>query len=513
MEVAKLLELKSQLPDETTKKFTLKTPKGTRDHTPQQMAVRQNVLKTVTDCFKRHGAETIDTPVFELKDTLTGKYGEEGNKLIYDLEDQGGEKLALRYDLTVPFARFVAMHKIAFMKRYHIGKVYRRDKPYMTKGRYREFYQCDFDIAGQYDPMIPEMECIRIVHEVLSDLNLGDFEIKVNDRRLLDGVMAVCGVPFSHSQTVCSSIDKLDKVPWEEVSDEIVNEKGVPAEVASSLERYVRMREYHPNAGPHDLLAMFEGDGALSKHESAVAALKDLRTLFGFCQLAGCLDTVVFEPSLARGLDYYTGVIFEAFIKGYAIETVPSRPVASSNWTPNGTGPDANAEEDSEQMGFGSVAGGGRYDKLVGMFAGSGANKKGKKHEVPCVGVSLGIERIFSIMEEKMKAEKVKVRGSETELFVASAQKKLVEERLRLCGQLWDAGIRTETSYKANPKLLDQLQYCEDKGIGMAIIIGESELQKGIVKLRNIASREEVEADRTELIKAVRLQQLQWKLS
>uniref|UniRef100_A0ACB8EBF2 Uncharacterized protein n=1 Tax=Sphaerodactylus townsendi TaxID=933632 RepID=A0ACB8EBF2_9SAUR len=210
-QVAKLLEMKAAIcPEEGKQKFVLKTPKGTRDYSPKQMAIREKVFSIIVDCFKRHGAETIDTPVFELKETLTGKYGED-SKLIYDLKDQGGELLSLRYDLTVPFARYLAMNKISNIKRYHIAKVYRRDNPAMTRGRYREFYQCDFDIAGQFDPMIPDAECLKIVHEILSALQLGDFLIKVNDRRILDGMFAVCGVPDSKFRTICSTVDKLDK--------------------------------------------------------------------------------------------------------------------------------------------------------------------------------------------------------------------------------------------------------------------------------------------------------------
>lgn len=161
-----------------SKKFTLKTPKGMRDFEPKQMAVREQVFKTITNVFKRHGGLAIDTPVCERKDVLTGKYGED-SKLIYDLQDQGGELLSLRYDLTVPFARYLAQNKINNMKRYHIAKVYRRDNPSVTKGRFREFYQCDFDIAGKFDSMIPDVECLRIIYEILTELDLNSFLIKV----------------------------------------------------------------------------------------------------------------------------------------------------------------------------------------------------------------------------------------------------------------------------------------------------------------------------------------------
>ncbi|GJQ71251.1 hypothetical protein Trydic_g18530, partial [Trypoxylus dichotomus] len=214
-EVAKLLELKAQLNNEEnitndTHKFVLKTPKGTRDYTPHQMVIRQRVLEKVVSVFKRHGAESIDTPVFELKEVLMGKYGED-SKLIYDLEDQGGEILCLRYDLTVPFARYLAMNKITNIKRYHIAKVYRRDNPSISRGRYREFYQCDFDIAGAYDPMIPDAECVKIMQEILDSLDIGSYTIKLNHRLLLDGMFEACGVPNDKFRSICSAVDKLDK--------------------------------------------------------------------------------------------------------------------------------------------------------------------------------------------------------------------------------------------------------------------------------------------------------------
>jgi len=145
------------------------------------------------------------------QEVLTGKYGED-SKLIYDLKDQGGEILSMRYDLTVPLARYLAMNKISSIKRYHIAKVYRRDNPAMTKGRYREFYQCDFDIAGTYDPMLADAECVKIVSEILDTLDIGEYVIKLNHRQLLDGMFQACGVPADSFRTICSAVDKLDKV-------------------------------------------------------------------------------------------------------------------------------------------------------------------------------------------------------------------------------------------------------------------------------------------------------------
>ncbi|XP_077330271.1 histidine--tRNA ligase, cytoplasmic [Lithobates pipiens] len=471
-EVAKLLELKARLgADDGKHKFVLKTPKGTRDYNPRQMAIREKVFDTIINCFKRHGAETIDTPVFELKETLTGKYGED-SKLIYDLKDQGGELLSLRYDLTVPFARYLAMNKITNIKRYHIAKVYRRDNPAMTRGRYREFYQCDFDIAGQYDPMIPDAECLKIVHEILSELELGEFSIKVNDRRILDGMFAVCGVPDSKFRTICSSVDKLDKTPWEEVKNEMVGEKGLAPEAADLIGEYVQ------NNGGLNLIERLLKDPKLSQSKQALEGLNDMKSLFEYLQLFGVTDKISFDLSLARGLDYYTGVIYEAVLIQNQAESQQQN------------------DHTEESVSVGSVAGGGRYDGLVGMF-----DPKGRK--VPCVGVSIGIERIFSIMEQKAEASEAKIRTTETQVLVAAAQKKLLEERMKLIAELWNAGIKAEMLYKKNPKLLNQLQYCEETGIPLVAIIGEQELKDGVVKLRVVSTREEVDVARPNLVEEI----------
>lgn len=201
-----------------------KVPLGTRDFGPEQMRIREQVFAAIRRIFKRHGGVEIDTPVFELKEVLTGKYGED-SKLIYDLADQGEQLLALRYDLTVPFARFLAMNSVGNIKRYHIAKVYRRDKPEVNKGRYREFYQCDFDIAGNYSTMVPDAEVITVAAEILSELPVGKFLIKLNHRKILDAVFEICGVPVDKFRSICSAVDKLDKAPWSEVSTEMIVDK------------------------------------------------------------------------------------------------------------------------------------------------------------------------------------------------------------------------------------------------------------------------------------------------
>ncbi|XP_027223750.2 histidine--tRNA ligase isoform X1 [Penaeus vannamei] len=445
-------------------KFVLKTPKGTRDYNPAEMAVRRKVFNTIYSVFHMHGAVEIETPVFELKEVLTGKYGED-SKLIYDLEDQGGEILSLRYDLTVPFARYVAMNKITNIKRYHVARVYRRDNPAMTRGRYREFYQCDFDIAGQYEAMLPDAECVQLVHQVLSKLDLGEYTIKINHRKILDGVFGACGVPAEKFRPICSAVDKLDKSPWEEVRKEMVDEKGLDPSVADTIGEYVKL------SGREELIEKLENDERLKGSAAAQAGFADLKLLFEYSKALGCDTYLVFDMGLARGLDYYTGVIYEAVLKA--------------------------GQEGGEEGTVGSVAGGGRYDQLVGMF-------DPKKKTVPCVGVSFGIERLFAIQERKDKAQTDKIRATQTEVFVASACKGMLMERLKLLGTLHTAGIKAESSYKNNPKLLNQLQYAEDNGIPMVVLIGESEVQEGVVKVRNTSSREEVTVKRDELTTVIK---------
>lgn len=265
----------------------LKTPKGTKDYTDQDMAIREQVFSTVTRVFRRHGAVTIDTPVMELKDILSGKYGED-SKLIYDLADQGGESCSLRYDLTVPFARFVAMHGKTYhrFKRYHIAKVYRRDQPAMTKGRLREFYQCDFDIAGEYDPMLPDAEVLKVLCDALTRLDIGPFTVKLNHRKILDGIFEACGVPHESIRSVSSAVDKLDKVPWADVKQEMIEVRQVAPEVADKIGRYVKLN------GGRDLLETLAQDAMLQRSPTAQEGIADMRLLYDYMDALGVADKV-----------------------------------------------------------------------------------------------------------------------------------------------------------------------------------------------------------------------------
>ena len=377
----------------------------------------------------------VSSPVFELKEILSGKYGED-SKLIYDIADQGGELCSLRYDLTVPFARWLAMNSsVQNIKRYHIAKVYRRDQPAMTKGRMREFYQCDFDIAGQYDPMLPDAEILRIVTEVFSGLGWeGKYLIKINHRGILDGIFSVCGVPEEKIRTISSAVDKLDKSPWEEVRREMVEEKGLQEEVADRIWGFVQRK------GGREVLKYLQGDDHLKSNESMVRGMEEMELLFTYLEAFGVLDKVEFNLSLARGLDYYTGVIYEVVTEGSAPPAAMGKKEKESRPRKDRSKDGDEDRSNDPSVGVGSVAAGGRYDGLVGMFSG--------KTQIPCVGISFGVDRIFSITKARIEAEKhsTPVRSNEVDVFVMAFSSKnstgLVKERLEVCRTLWDAGIK-----------------------------------------------------------------------
>ncbi|KAK0631986.1 histidyl-tRNA synthetase-like protein [Immersiella caudata] len=468
-------------------KFDIKTPKGTKDWDGADMVIREKIFSTITDVFKRHGGTTIDTPVFELKEILAGKYGED-SKLIYDLADQGGELCSLRYDLTVPFARYLAMNKdITSIKRYHIAKVYRRDQPAVSKGRMREFVSClFFDIAGVYDPMIPDAEIICIINEVFDSLGWkGTYTIKLNTRKILDGIFQVCGVPEPMLRPVSSAVDKLDKMPWEDVRKEMVDEKGLDPAIADKIgESWVVLK------GQRDLLEKLQADEELSANESMKQGMADLDQLFTILEYFDAMHTVSFDLSLARGVFYYTGVIYEVVTEGSAPAVSASQAAAepaaksSKKKGPKSADPDADRSDDPT-LGIGSVAAGGRYDNLVGMFSG--------KTQVPCVGISFGIDRIFSITKARMAAQKatVKPRKNDVDIFVMAFGggkdfTGLLKERSQVCTRLWNAGIKAEFLYKVKPKLPAQFKAAEQNGVPFALILGEDELAQGKVRIKEM---------------------------
>lgn len=434
----------------------LKTPKGTRDWVGQDALLRDKILyghlhplnfktdipsQTITDVFKRHGGIPLDTPVFELRDVLSEKYGED-SRLIYNVEDQGGELCSLRYDLTVPFARWLAMRTdVKQIKRYQIAKVYRRDQPAISRGRLREFSQCDFDIAGTYDTMVPDAEILRVIVEAFRGLGL-EIVIKLNHRLILDGLFAVAGVPADKTRPISSAVDKLDKASWAEVKKEMVDEKGLPEDVADRVGKYVQQK-----GSMLDMLEILKSDKSLQANEALQSGIKEMGLLMTYLQAMDVVDYVSFDMSLARGLDYYTGLIYEVIPK--------------------------------QASQVGSIAAGGRYDNLVGMHG---------KQAMPCVGLSFGVDRIFTVLSKNLKTTAASNLKRDADVYIIAAGGKefdgLMLERMAIARELWDADIQAEYSPKVKPKLLSQFNASKD--VPLAIILGQDELAAGQVRLKEV---------------------------
>ncbi|THH13504.1 hypothetical protein EW146_g6723 [Bondarzewia mesenterica] len=440
---------------------------GTRDYGPGEMFCREHVENIVKECFVLYGGCALDTPVFERKDVLAGKYGEDA-KLIFDLEDQGGEQLALRYDHTVPLARYLAMGGATSTqsKLWQVGKVYRRDNPVMSKGRMREFSQADFDILGQWDSMIPDAELISLLCTILTRLDVGGFTVKLNNRKILDGIFEVCGVPPEKIRPISSAVDKLDKLPWADVKKEMTEEKGLDPASADKIGEYVKHK------GGRALLDQLFADATLTANASAKQGLDEMATLLTYLEVYKVMDKVSFDLSLARGLDYYTGIIYEAIVEASAPPGFKTKKPAA--------GGEEEEEIDESQVGVGSIAAGGRYDNLVGMFtsAAAGETKKG----MPCVGVSIGLDRVFAIVWPKWVERGM--RSKEVMAYVMAAGDGLLKERMGLVQELREAGIRTDFLAKNKPKLPAQFAAGERDEVPFAIILGGDELKAGLVTVK-----------------------------
>lgn len=477
-------------------RLMLKTAKGTRDYGPGEMYCREHIERIVKDCFTTYGGSCLDTPVFERKDILAGKYGEDA-KLIFDLMDQGGEQLALRYDHTVPLARYLAMMggTNTHSKLWQVGKVYRRDNPVMSKGRMREFSQADFDISGSWDPMIPDAEIISLLCTLLTKLDVGEYTVKLNHRKILDGIFEVCGVPQFKIRTISSAVDKLDKLPWTDVRKEMTEEKGLDPAVADRIGEYVKHK-----GGP-SLLDQLTADATFMANENAKQGVADMALLFKLLRAYNVLDRISFDLSLARGLDYYTGIIYEAIVEASAppgfkaanafasssdpttTTTVPAPPKKTPKKLTASATADEEEEIDESQVGVGSIAAGGRYDGLVGMFSAAAA-AEGKKApaSVPCVGMSIGMDRMFALIWPKWVERGM--RSKATMAYVMAAGDGLLEERVGLVRELREAGIKTDFLAKTKPKLTAQFAAGEKDEVPFAIILGADELKAGLVTVK-----------------------------
>ena len=458
-------------PKKSKLQVSLKTPKGTKDWADTDMVIREAIFSTLSDLFKRHGGVTIDTPVFELREILAGKYGED-SKLIYDLQDQGGELCSLRYDLTVPFARYLAMNNIQNIKRYHIAKVYRRDQPAMTKGRMREFYQCDLDIAGSFEPMVPDAEILSVLVEGLTLLGIRDFKVKLNHRKILDGIFKIAGVKDEDVRKISSAVDKLDKLPWEAVRKEITLEKGQSEETADKIGEYVKL-----NGSLREIFTLLSKDEAIVSDELAKQGLDDIEILMKYVEAFDIDKYISFDLSLARGLDYYTGLIYEAVTEASA------PPENASELKKHAK----NAEDASEYVGVGSIAAGGRYDNLVNMFAQASGKKSA---QIPCVGVSFGVERIFSLIKQRSHLTSA-VKPSATQVYIMAFGggkdwTGLLVDRMKIAKQLWENGIEAEYLYKSKANPRKQFEAAEKAGAHIAVILGKEEYAEGKVRVKRL---------------------------
>lgn len=413
--------------------------KGMRDFLPQRMILRQYVVGVLRDIFERYGFEPLETPAIEYAETLEGKFGEEADKLIYKFEDRGGRMVGLRYDLTVPLARVVAMYPdlVKPFKRYHIAPVWRAEKP--QRGRYREFWQCDVDTVGTAS-VLADAEIIQITIEALTALGFSNFKVKVNDRKILAALGEYAGVPADQSAAVYRALDKLEKIGVEAVKEELL-EVGLHREAVEKLIDLVYL-QVEGQAGFNRL------EQLLSPFPVGVEGLRELRELISY------LQAMDIEPgryqvdlSLVRGLDYYTGPIYETVV---------------------------------EEPRIGSITGGGRYDKLIGLLG---------SRDVPATGASFGLERLVDVIEALNMAPDF-VRQTTTRILVTIFSPETLGESLRLANRLRSEGIDTEV-YLGTDRLSNQLRYASRKGIPFVAIIGPDEIARGEVVLKNMATEEQ----------------------
>jgi histidyl-tRNA synthetase len=409
------------------------------------MLLRQQIIDTVRQIFERHGYEPIETPVLEYLDILTGKAGE-NEKLMYAFTDHGGREVGMRYDLTVPLARVVAMHQnelVLPFKRYHIGPVWRAERS--QRGRFREFWQCDADIVGA-PSMAADAEGISVLVESLSALNLPNFLVRINHRKLLEALAVVAGVEPERAGSIYRAIDKMDKIGPDGVHEQLV-QSGVEEQAADKVLTLVTA-----TGQPDVLLSALRT--SLAGIEAADTALHDLDQLFGYLPSFGVPEgKYVLDLALARGLDYYTGPVVEVTVAEPAV---------------------------------GSVSGGGRYDELVGAFSG---------RPVPATGVSLGLERIIEVGQESGLRD---VPPTVADVFVVAFQGD-VQSAAKIAASLRQAGLNVDLSLLGDRSVGEQLRYAGRKGIPAAVIAGPDELSEGRASLKDLGTGEQRDYPLSEL--------------
>ena len=445
-------------------------PKGTRDFSPVEMAKRNYIFNTIREVFYRYGFQQIETPSMENLSTLMGKYGEEGDKLLFKIQNSGdyfsgltdeellsrnAAKLAskfcekgLRYDLTVPFARYVVMHRdeITFpFKRFQIQPVWRADRP--QKGRYREFYQCDADVVGS-NSLLNEVELVQMIDAVFQKFGIR-VSIKINNRKILTGIAEIIG-EADKIVDITVAIDKLDKIGLDNVNAELAS-KGIPQEAIDKLQPIILLSGSNEEklATLKNVLAA-SGTGLKGVEESEFI----LKTIAGL----GIQSEVELDLTLARGLNYYTGAIFE--VKALDVQ-------------------------------IGSISGGGRYDNLTGVFGMEGMSG---------VGISFGADRIYDVLNQLDLYPKEAVNGTQL-LFVNFGEAEAAYV-LPVLAQVRAAGIRAEI-YPYAAKMKKQMSYANAKMVPFVAIVGENEMKEGKVMLKNMASGEQSLVTPEELVAAI----------
>jgi histidyl-tRNA synthetase len=415
--------------------------KGFRDLLPATMFVRQHVMDTLRGIFEMHGFAPLETPSIEYLSTLEGKYGED-ERLIYRFEDHGKRKVGLRYDLTVPLARVVAMHlnDIQFpWKRYQMSPVWRGENPQF--GRYREFYQCDIDIVGSAS-MLADAEVLQIFGEAMHRFGFTGYRVLVNNRKLLIGLARSAGAAPAETGMVIRAIDKLDKIGPEAVRAEMVR-NGLPEGVGSRALDLVLTGGEVKSFGDNMAL-LGELSGPLKDNPEASEGLEELRQLFeALASMGGDLDRYRTSITLARGLDYYTGPVYEVVV---------------------------------DEPKIGSLAGGGRYDNLMSIFSG---------RSLPTTGGSFGVERIIDVMITLGMVELANT-GSRVLVTVFDASPESVGESLRLASEIRERGTPCEVYLSPGDKVGKQLAYADRLGIPFAVILGPDEVASGTVAVKNL---------------------------
>ena len=424
--------------------------KGTRDFLPEQMVKRNYVINIIKTIFEKYGFEPLETPTLELWDTLAGKYGEEGDRLTYRFTDRGSREVGLRYDLTVPLSRVIAMYPQIPkpFKRYQIQPVWRADKP--QKGRFREFYQCDVDVVGS-PSMLADAEIIAVLYETLNRLEFKKFTIRINSRKILSGITEVSGAGMEQELNVCRAIDKMDKIGLDGVREELVK-RNIDQRGIEKILQVLAIRGSNPER-------LKQTENLLQNSQKGMEGVREMRELFGYLELYQIPEeNVLFDLYLARGLDYYTGPIFETIV---------------------------------EEPRIGSITGGGRYDRLIGLF--SGQNQ-------PATGSSIGLERIITVMDElNMFPENL---STPVQVLVTVFDENCLKYSIKIARHLRSAGINTDI-YTGKSKLRGQFGLANDKGIPLVLIAGPDEIEKEQVNIKNMRSGEQVTVAFNKLIEQV----------